>query len=58
MNQSLTYSQTHSAEVRALLPAANQNARLPIWTTLVDRQQLLDLARYAKKYGVITACPT
>ena len=57
MNQSLTYSQTHSAEVRALLPAANQNARLPIWTTLVDRQQLLDLARYAKKYGVITSLP-
>ena len=43
--------------MRALLPPANQNARLPIWTTLVDRQQLLDLARYAKKYGVITSLP-
>ena len=57
MNQSLEYSQTHSADVRALLPASSQNARLPIWTTLVDRQQLLDLARYAKKYGVITSLP-
>ena len=38
-------------------PAASQNTRLPIWTTLVDRQQLLDLARYAKKYGVITSLP-
>ena len=57
MNQSLQYAQTHSDEVRQLLPAASQNIRLPIWTTLADRQQILDLARYAKKYGVITSLP-
>ena len=57
MNQSLEYSQTHSAEVRDLLPAASHDIRLPIWTTLADRQQLVDLARYAKKYGVITSLP-
>ena len=45
MNQSLQYSQTHPDEVRDLLPAASQNIRLPIWTTLLDRQQLLELAR-------------
>ena len=57
MNQSLQYAQTHSDEVRQLLPAASRNIRLPIWTTLADRQQILDLARYAKKYGVITSLP-
>lgn len=57
MNQSLQYAQTHSAEVRELLPAASRNIRLPIWTTLADRQQLLDLARATKKYGIITTLP-
>jgi NitT/TauT family transport system substrate-binding protein len=57
MNQSLTYAQGHSDEVRALLPATGRNVRLPIWTTLVDRAQLLTLAKYAKKYGVITSLP-
>jgi NitT/TauT family transport system substrate-binding protein len=57
MNQSLQYAQTHSAEVREFLPAASRNIRLPIWTTLADRQQLLDLALYTKKYGVITTLP-
>ena len=57
MNQSLQYAQTHSDEVRQLLPAASRNIRLPIWTTLADRQQILDLARYAKKYGVIASLP-
>ena len=42
MNQSLAYAQGHSDEVRALLPPATQNIRLPIWTTLIDRAQLLD----------------
>ena len=57
MNQALTYSQTHPDDVRALLPAAIRNIRLPIWTTTVDRQQLLDLARDAKKYGAISTLP-
>jgi NitT/TauT family transport system substrate-binding protein len=57
MNQSLTYAQEHSAEVRALAPPLPANVRLPIWTTIVDRQQLLALARYAKKYGAISSLP-
>ena len=42
MNQSLEYAQTHSGEVRELLPPALRSIRLPIWTTLVDRRQLLE----------------
>jgi NitT/TauT family transport system substrate-binding protein len=57
MNQSLAYAQANPNEVRELLPAATRNVRLPIWTTLVDRTQLLTLAKYAKKYGVITSLP-
>ena len=57
MNQSLVYAQGHPDEVRALLPPATQNIRLPIWTTLIDRAQLLTLANYTKKYGVITSLP-
>jgi NitT/TauT family transport system substrate-binding protein len=57
MNRSLLYSQSHPAEIRALLPAGAQNSRLPIWTTIVDRRQLQQLAGYAKKYGVITKLP-
>jgi NitT/TauT family transport system substrate-binding protein len=57
MNQSLAYAQANPNEVRELLPAATKNVRLPIWTTLVDRAQLLTLARYAKKYGVIQSLP-
>lgn len=57
MNQALVYSQNHPDDIRALLPAAIRNIRLPIWTTVLDRQQLLDLARYAKKYGAISSLP-
>jgi NitT/TauT family transport system substrate-binding protein len=57
MNQSLAYAQGHSAEVRALPPVLAANVRLPIWTTIVDRTQLLALAKFAKKYGVITSLP-
>jgi len=57
MNQSLVYSQGNSAEVRALPPALAANVRLPIWTTIVDRAQLLKLAGYAKKYGAISSLP-
>ena len=41
MNQSLAYAQGHPAEVRALRPPLAANVRLPIWTTIVDRAQLL-----------------
>jgi NitT/TauT family transport system substrate-binding protein len=57
MNQSLVYSQGNPAEVRALPPALAGNVRLPIWTTIVDRAQLVKLAGYAKKYGAITSLP-
>ncbi len=57
MNQSLEYSQNHPDEIRDLLPAASRNIRLPIWTTVLNRAQLLQLAGYAKKYGVIASLP-
>src|SRR5581483_1631728 len=44
LNQSLTYAQTHTDEIRAMLPAGSQNSRLAIWSTLVDRGQLAQLA--------------
>ena len=57
MNQALQYSQNHGDEIRDLLPAASRNIRLPIWTTVFNRAQVLQLAQYAKKYGVITSLP-
>ena len=57
INQSLTYAQAHPDEIRDLLPAAQHNIRLPIWTTLVDRQKVLETARYAKEFGVIDTLP-
>jgi NitT/TauT family transport system substrate-binding protein len=57
INESLTYSQQHPDEIRALLPAATRNVRLPIWTTTIDRAQLLTLAKDAKEWGVITSLP-
>jgi NitT/TauT family transport system substrate-binding protein len=57
INQSLTYSQSHPSEIRELLPAATQNVRLPIWSPLIDRAKLLQLAKYSKEYGVISTLP-
>jgi NitT/TauT family transport system substrate-binding protein len=57
MNESLVYAQTHPDEIRALLPPATANVRLPIWTTTIDRVQLLALAKDAKEWGVITSLP-
>jgi NitT/TauT family transport system substrate-binding protein len=57
MNKSLTYAQGNPAEIRALLPAATQNIRLAIWSPLIDRGKLLELAKYTKEYGVITTLP-
>ena len=57
INESLTYAQQHPDEIRALLPAAIRNVRLPIWTTTIDRAQLLTLAKDAKEFGVITSLP-
>ena len=57
VNRSLLYAQSHPDEIRALLPTGTQNVRLPIWSTLVDRGKLQQLAGYARKYGVITRMP-
>ena len=57
INESLTYAQNHPDEIRALLPSGTQNVRLPIWSPVVDRDKLIQLARYTKEYGVITSLP-
>jgi hypothetical protein len=57
INQSLVYANDHPDEIRALLPPAIRNIRLPTWSPLIDRVQLLTLARLAKKYGIIQTLP-
>jgi NitT/TauT family transport system substrate-binding protein len=57
MNRALAYAQSHPDEIRALLPAAIRNIRLATWSPLIDRAQLLALARYTKEYGVIQTLP-
>lgn len=57
INQSLLYAANHPDEVRAALPPAIRNIRLPIWSPLIDRKQLLQLAKYAKQFGVIPTLP-
>jgi NitT/TauT family transport system substrate-binding protein len=57
INESLTYARTHPDEIRALLPATSRNVRLPVWSPLIDRVQLLQLAKYAKEFGVISTLP-
>jgi NitT/TauT family transport system substrate-binding protein len=57
LNRSLTYAQSHPDEIRALLPAATRNIRLATWSPLIDRPQILALARYTKEYGVISTLP-
>jgi NitT/TauT family transport system substrate-binding protein len=57
INQSLTYAQSHPSEIRDLLPAGSQNVRLPIWSPVVDRAKLLQLAKYSKEFGVISTLP-
>jgi NitT/TauT family transport system substrate-binding protein len=57
MSESLVYANSHPDEIRALLPAATRNIRLPTWSPLIDRVQLLQLALYMKKYDVISTLP-
>jgi len=57
INESLVYAQAHPDEIRALLPSGTQNVRLPIWSPVVDRDKLIQLAKYAKEYGVINSLP-
>src|SRR5436190_3837632 len=57
VDQSLTYAQSHPDEIRALLPAGTLNVKLPIWSPVIDRVKLLQLAKYAKEFGVISTLP-
>jgi NitT/TauT family transport system substrate-binding protein len=57
INRSLTYAQSHPAEIRELLPAGTQNVRLPIWTPLIDRAKVRQLAAYTREYDVISKLP-
>jgi NitT/TauT family transport system substrate-binding protein len=57
INKSLAYAQANPNEIRDLLPAATRNVRLPVWTPLLDRAQLLQLAKYTKEFGVISTLP-
>jgi len=57
ISQSLAYAQAHPDEIRGLLPAGTQNVRLPIWSPVVDRDKLVQLAKYTKEFGVIDSLP-
>ena len=57
IDQSLTYAQAHPNEIRELLPPATRNVRLPIWSPLIDRGKLTQLARYTKEFDVISTLP-
>jgi NitT/TauT family transport system substrate-binding protein len=57
IKRSLVYSQSHPDEIRALLPAGTQNVRLPIWSPIVDRSKVLQTAKYARDFGVISKLP-
>jgi NitT/TauT family transport system substrate-binding protein len=57
INRSLTYAQSHPAEIRELLPAGTQNVRLPIWSPLIDRAKLRQLASYTREFDVISKLP-
>jgi NitT/TauT family transport system substrate-binding protein len=57
INRSLSYAQSHPNDIRALLPAGTQNIRLPIWSPLIDRAKLRQLAAYSREFGVITKQP-
>jgi NitT/TauT family transport system substrate-binding protein len=57
MDESLAYAQSHPDEIRALLPAGSQNSRLAVWSPVIDRTKLLELAKYAKEFGVISTLP-
>ncbi len=57
INRSLVYAQSHPQEIRDLLPAGTGNVRLPIWSPIVDRTKVLQTARYARDFDVISKLP-
>ncbi len=57
INESLLYSQANPNEIRALLPAAIRDIRLPVWSPILDRKKLLQLAQLAREFGAIQRLP-
>jgi NitT/TauT family transport system substrate-binding protein len=57
IDESLVYAQAHPDEIRALPPVIPQNSRLAVWSPVIDRVKLLELAKYAKEFGVINSLP-
>jgi ABC-type nitrate/sulfonate/bicarbonate transport system substrate-binding protein len=64
MNKSLTYAQSHSAEVRQVLTTyteipkdAAQKIKLPIWRTDLNKPTIEQLSKLSKKYGLIKSEP-
>jgi NitT/TauT family transport system substrate-binding protein len=57
IDESLTYAQSHPDEIRALTPVIPQNSRLAVWSPVIDRVKLLELAKDAKEFGVINSLP-
>jgi NitT/TauT family transport system substrate-binding protein len=57
INESLLYSQANPNEIRALLPAAIRDIRLPVWSPVLDRKKLLQLAMLAREFGAIQRLP-
>ena len=57
MNEALLFSQSNPAEVRALLPAAIRDIRLAVWSPVLDRKKLLQLAVLARRYEIISRLP-
>jgi NitT/TauT family transport system substrate-binding protein len=60
MNRSTDYAREHPDEARAILPDftkippdVGKKIRLPSWPSEIDREQLQELADYAKQYGVV-----
>jgi NitT/TauT family transport system substrate-binding protein len=64
MSKSLTYAQSHPAEVRKVLPtytkippAAAQKINLPVWSTDLNRPTIALASKLSKKYGLISKEP-
>ncbi|MFL6011013.1 MAG: ABC transporter substrate-binding protein [Gaiellaceae bacterium] len=58
INRSLVYAQSHPDEIRDLLPAGTGSVRLPIWSPIVDRTKVLQTAKYARDFDVISKLPS
>jgi NitT/TauT family transport system substrate-binding protein len=58
INRSLVYAQSHPDEIRDLLPAGTGSVRLPIWSPIVDRAKVLQTAKYARDFDVISKLPS